>query len=138
MNKLLQQIAELPYISTGTPLTTTDIANYQSTLLQHGLPLMPKDYQKFLLSYNGILSEGNIIFGLSAIGHFLYDLLGENAYADNPTPQNLLLLGASETIYIGWQKSKNLYQMIDKSNFMVLHEFDNLSDAIKCVLKIND
>ena len=46
MNKLLQQIAELPYISTGTPLTTTDIANYQSTLLQHGLPLMPKSYKK--------------------------------------------------------------------------------------------
>ena len=138
MNQLLQDISQLPYISTGTPLSVADIADYQSKLLAHDFPLIPKEYQKFLLSYNGIMFQGNIVFGLSPNDNPTHDLLGENVLYALPDYQDTLLIGASETILICWQKSKNTYQMIDKNNFMMLHEFENFSSAIRYILRIND
>ncbi len=138
MKNLLQKINHLDYGKSGTPLQKEDILHLQIVLKDCGRPQIPTDVVEFLSHYNGFLREGRCIFGINNQNHGLYDILHENLLPSNPTPENLLLLGSTETTYIGWLSSSKCYSIIDNSTFMVLHKFNNFVEAIQYVLKIND
>lgn len=138
MKKLIQQINQLDYGITGTPLQKSDIAKIQLELAQNEYPLLPSEFIELLKIFNGFCAEGNCIWGISPNKRSFNDILSENNHSHNPDPNNLLLLGATETCYIGYFKKTKNYSMIDKDDFMVLHNFDNLANAIRYVLRIND
>lgn len=138
MQKLLQQINQLDYGIIGNPVEKSDIAKFQFELSQKNLPLLPSDFIEFLKNFNGFCAEGNCIWGINTLKHSFNDIFSENLHSHNPTPDNLLLLGATETSYIGYFKSSKQYSMIDKDSFMVLHNFKNFTDAVRYVLRIND
>ena len=138
MQKLFNQINNLNHGITGPQITETDIADYQQELSAAGYPTIPDPVQVFLLKHNGFMSEGRTVFGINKNKHFIYDLIGENNFANVPSPADTLLLGSTETTYIAYFKSSHTYSMIDKSTFMVLHDFNNFQDAIRYILKIDD
>lgn len=138
MQKLLEKINSFDYGVTGKPVTDKDISQYQENLSDCSYPNIPSDVVLFLKHHNGFLCEGRCIWGINTKENYLYDILGENVMSQNPNPDELLLLGATEMTYIGYFASTDTYSMIDKSSFMVLHDFNNFVEAAKYILKIDD
>lgn len=139
MEKLFSQINSLDYGITGYPLNQTDLNRFQTELSLSGYTSLPDDVSLFLLSYNGFCKEANCIWGINNKQHHSFnDILSENIHSHNPIPHQLLLLGATDCCYIGYYKASNTYSMIDKSTFMVLHNFKNFADAVRYILKIDD
>jgi len=138
MKRLLQQICDLRYGVTGRPLSFEDVDDYQQRLVMHGFLPVPKDVRDFLTVYNGFMTEGRVIFGMDASRHFMYDILGENAFAENPYPEKWLFIGATETTFVGWSEDDKSYLLIDKSSFAVLHRLESFQDAVRYVLRIDD
>lgn len=138
MKKLLSQIEMLDYGITGTSLDKLSVKREQAALTSCGMPAIPEEVLSFLGRYNGFLVEGRCIFGIDVNKHFLYDILGENLAANNPSYQDILLLGATSGTYIGWACKLQHYLLIDKSTFMVLHTFKNFADAVRYILQIDD
>ena len=138
MQKLIQQILNLDYGITGNTISNSEIDKIQQELSQNNRPLLPPDFIEFLKRFNGFCAEGRCIWGISPNKRSFNDILSENIHSHNPNSPELLLLGASETAYIGYTKTSEQYSMIDKDTFMVLHNFKNLPNAIRYVLRIND
>lgn len=138
MDTLLKEINSLRCGFIGTPLTDADIDLFQKELSESGFNTLPEIVITFLKHYNGFLLENRCFWGINTNEHYTNDILGENAIAQNPQPNDLLLLGSTETTYIGWFKSTNNYSMIDKNDFMVLHNFNNFQNAVRYILKIDD
>lgn len=138
MQELLNLINQLDYMDTGTPLTDADIASNQALMNEANLPAIPQEVLAFLKHYNGCRSEGRTLWGIDAKRHFVFDILGENTALSRPNPSEILLLGETETTYVGWLPHKKRYSIIDKASFMVLHNLNNFCDVVKYILKIND
>ncbi len=138
MKKLLSQIADLDYGITGCSLEQTDINLFQNELSSAKYPPLPKEVLLFLLTYNGFCRESCCIWGINKQHNSLNDILSENNHSHNPIPTELLLLGSTDYCYIGYHQTSKIYSMIDKSSFMVLHNFKNFADAVRYILKIND
>ncbi len=138
METLQQKINLLEGGITGTPLDEDDITQTLQELAAGGMPAIPEEMLAFLRRYNGFLYDGRCIFGIDNKHHFLYDILGENLAADNPEPNNILLLGSTDSTYVAWLQNKKYYAIIDKSTFLVLHRLKNFTNAVKYILKIDD
>ncbi len=138
MKELIDKIKLLDFGITGDELSSSAIIHEQTALKSCGFPQIPDEVLEFLKYYNGFLAEGRCIFGIDIKRHFLYDILGENVTAENPNPNDILLLGTTATTCIAWRASKQDYLLIDKSTFMVLHKFKDFKQAVKYILKIDD
>ena len=138
MNNLFNEINQIRFAVTGIPLSDNDINTFQKELEEEGYNPLPNDVITFLKKHNGFLFENRCVWGINPKKKYKYDIIGENNIAENPTPENLTLLGETETTYIGWIKSSNSYSMIDKYDFSVIHEFDNFQNAVRYILKIDD
>lgn len=138
MKNLLDIISEPGFGIQGRPVTAADIFQMNTELSNLGLPQIPSEYQKFLLECNGISRDGRCLWGIDTAKHFMYDILGENLMSPPPDSEEMLLLGNTSNAFLAWDALKKRYSVIDKSSFMVLHSFNNLTDAIKYILKIND
>ena len=138
MKNLFSQIANLNYGITGYPLNQTDLTLFQNELSSAGYPSLPEEVFLFLLTYNGFCRESCCIWGINKQHNSLNDILSENNHSHNPTPTELLLLGSTDYCYVGYHKTSKIYSMIDKSTFMVLHNFKNFADTVRYILKIDD
>ena len=138
MNKLFREIDKIRHGFTGAPLTSSDLHSYQEELVECGFGKLPDDVVKFLEKHNGFLLENRCIWGINTKEHYRYDILGENAIAQNPKPEEFLLLGATETTFIAWLKQTKNYAILDRYDFEALYEFDNFSEAVRYILKIDD
>ena len=138
MKKLLEQIAILDYGITGDVLTDDDIIEVQEELSACGFLSLPDDVVCFLKYYNGFLYEDRCVWGVDNKNRFIYDILAENMMVENPTPENLLLLGSTMQTYIGWHKSSAIYSIIDKSTFIQIHKFKHFAEAVRYIRKIDE
>jgi hypothetical protein len=138
MNNLFNEISNIRFAVTGPTLSDKEIIIFQKELIKEGYNPLPNEIITFLKKYNGFLFENRCIWGINPNKKFRYDIIGENNLAENPTPENLTILGSTETTYIGWHKSSDSYSMIDKYDFSVIHKFNNFPNAIRYILKIDD
>ena len=138
MKTILDIISQPEFGIQGKTVTAADIAQMNEELSQFGLPEIPPEYQTFLLQCNGISHDGRCLWGIDTAKHFMYDILGENLMSPPPNPDETLLLGNTSGTFLAWETSTKRYSIIDKSSFMVLHNFSNFTDALKYILKIND
>ena len=138
MDNLFNEINNIRFAITGSPLNDKDIISYQKKLVEYGYNQLPQDVVTFLKKYNGVLSEGRCVWGINTQKGYRFDILSENNLADTLDFEDMTLLGSTETTYIGWIKSSNSYSMIDKYDFSVIHEFDNFQNAVRYILKIDD
>lgn len=138
MNQLLNIINTEGFGIQGSPITPNDIATVNNELTECNLPTLPEEVASFLLQNNGILHDGRCLWGIDNEHRFIYDILAENLMSNNPTPQNTLLLGATAHTFLAWRLPEKCYSVVDKTSFMVLHNFNNFIEAVKYILKIND
>ncbi len=138
MDKLFNEIKNIRHGFVGPQLTDSEIDLFQSELLECGFAKLPDDVVIFLKKYNGFLLENRCVWGINTDEHYRFDILGENAIAQNPKSDKLLLLGATETTFIAWQTETNNYAMIDRYDFEVIYEFEKFSDAVRYILKIDE
>lgn len=138
MDNLFNEIDKIRHGFTGTPLSDKDIEEYQEELVECGFGKLPNEVIEFLKKHNGFLLENRCVWGINTKEHYRYDILGENAIAQNPKPEKLILLGATETTFIAWQKETNNYAILDRYDLDKIYELDNFPDAVRYILKIDD
>ncbi len=138
MDRLFDEIENIRHGFIGHNLNDEDVATFQKELAECGLNILPSEVIVFLQKYNGFLLENRCVWGINNKEHYRYDIIGENALAQNVKTKDILLLGSTETTYIGWMKEKNNYAVLDKYDFEPIFELDNFADAVRYILKIDD
>ena len=136
MKQLLQDIAQLDYAVTGSPLKESALDEVSEVLMVSGFPDIPQDMSDFLHKFNGISCGDGCVWGIDDAHHGIYDIAAENLTLSNPPPETILLLGENTLTYIAWNQKNKKYTMIDKASFEELHCFETLAEAISYVLKI--
>ncbi len=138
MQKLVKQLSALPGANSGKPVDTARIIRCQKQLRENDFAPMPDEYTELLHHFNAFAWNGSFLYGIKPFKDFFLDLVGENMLAFHPMPALNLILGCNEYDYLVWNCADFRYQIIDKSEFMVLNTYADGARAIRHILKIED
>ena len=138
MQKLVKQLKTLSEANAGKPVSTKQIILCQRSLNDNGIAQIPAEYVEILHHFNAFAYDGGFLYGIAPLKGFFMDIIGENLLADLPFPETTIVLGSDECCYLVWNTEQNRYQLIDKTDQMVLNTYTDCADAIRDILKIED
>ncbi len=138
MEHLVEQLSAFSSANAGKPVDTAAVVLYQKNLSADGFPLIPAEYVKFLHHFNAFAWNGSFLYGITPLKDFFLDIWQENILADHPFPEQNLILGCNEYDNLLWNCADKCFQIIDKSNFMVLNTYADCADALRHILKIEN
>ncbi len=123
-------------IKTTSTITSTNIIFMQQFLKQHNYALLPDEFVEFLHYFNGISYNGSVIYGIYT-NENLQDISNTNTSIIHPLHKDLVFLGHNDFDYLAYNQKHQIYQIIDKADFEVLEEYQDLSPALQHILKID-
>lgn len=138
MQKLVKQLSALSGANAGKPANAAQIILCQKQLHENGFAPLPNEYTNLLHYFNAFAWNGSFLYGIKPFKDFFLDLIGENMLAFHPLPEHNIILGCNEYDYLVWNCADACYQIIDKSEFMVLNTYADGACAIRHILKIED
>lgn len=138
MQKLVKQLNALPDANAGKPVDAAQIILCQKQLCENDFAPLPDEYVNLLHHFNAFAWNGSFLYGIKPFKDFFLDLVGENMLAFHPLPNLNVILGCNEYDYLVWNCADASYQIIDKSDFMVLNTYAGCADAVRHILKIED
>lgn len=133
MKELIKEINSNHHILTIGKAYSFDVISYQKNLTQNNLPKIPLEMIDFLKIFNGIGYDLGTIYGINVEKDILPNILEKNL---NKKQKNLLYLGEDNFNYLAYNQKKSIYQIIDKSDYEVLKEYEDITDAIMHIIKI--
>jgi len=138
MQNLIKQLNTFSEASAGTPVNSTKIIRCQKALVQNDIASIPDEYLELLHHFNAFAWDGSFLFGISPFKDFFLDILHENIFISPPENDKIIILGFNEYDYLAYNSTTSHYQIIDKSEFMVLNIYADCASAIRHILKIED
>lgn len=138
MQNLVEQLNGFSEASAGRPVEAAQIISCQKELCQNDIAAIPEEYLEFLHNFNGFAWNGSFLFGVAPFKDFFLDILHENMFASHPQSNEVIILGFNEYDYLAYNAPLSCYQIIDKSEFMVLNTYAGGARAIRHILKLED
>lgn len=138
MQNLVKQLNGLSEANAGKPVETAQIILCQKELCQNGIAPIPQEYLEFLHHFNAFAWDGSFLFGISPFKDFFLDILRENLFTEHPQSDEIIILGFNEYDYLAYNTAISRYQIIDKSEFMVLNTYADCANAVRHILKIEN
>lgn len=132
---LMQQLQKI--IEPNSYLTSTDIMTTQQILKQKKYASLPADVTEFLHTYNGISYNGGTVCGIYPHENY-QNLLTLNQNTKHPLHKDLIFIGYDDFDYLAYNQKHHIYQIIDKADLEVLEEYQDFSDALQYILKIEN
>lgn len=136
MNECLARINDLKNKFCGAPVSKQQIIRIQQELKLNRLPAIPEDYVEFLHHYNIVSHNSGTLWGINPNG-YAGDLLSENLNLELPSA-DILILGCDEFDFLAYNSAKNVYQILDRDDFVVLQTYQRLDTAINYILKLGE
>lgn len=136
MDSFLEKIKSTPYCVCEEPLEKIDILQYQKDLMKSNLPMLPQDFINLLHFANGISYNGAEIWAIFPNGENFKDIKKENLNRKLEADDNLLVLGTNDFDLIAYNKSENIYQIIDRQDNEVLDQSSNLAEMLSWILRL--
>ena len=136
MKSLLQRLETQIASRLQEPLSPLLVNQTKQALKQHHIADIPQDYLNFLRSYNGLHYQDAWLCGIFAKHDCINDILDLNIRISHPLAQDTILLGFDEFDFLGYSQKWNIYQIIDKDDFEVLEEYQDLEQALNYILKM--
>lgn len=122
----------------GAPLSKDDIDTYKAEITDEGLIEIPDSYIEFLLKANGYAYNGIEFFGTIAVEDEDYRVnsivKGNKVNNVSRSKKALLLLGRSELDYYVYNAEENSFDVLDRSDLMVLDRFEKFSQLFQDVV----
>ena len=137
MQNILTKISDLADTYKGKKLELQQVILYQRKLKLNNLPTIPKDYIKFLYQYNSLIGDNFWLFGINPRNNNDMDIIFENIAINHPNKKQCLILGFDDVCYFTWNQQTLSYQLIDKSDFEVLNNYQICSNALIDFLGLN-
>ena len=137
MQNILTKISDLADTYKGKKLELQQVILYQRKLKLNNLPTIPKDYIKFLYQYNSLIGDNFWLFGINPRNNNDMDIIFENIAINHPNKKQGLILGFDDVCYFTWNQQTLSYQLIDKSDFEVLNNYQICSNALIDFLGLN-
>lgn len=138
MHKLVEQLNSLSDAHAGKPVDTAQIILCQKQLRENDIAALPEEYIRLLHHFNAFSRNGGFLYGIKPFKDFFLDIVGENMLAFHPLACLNVVLGCNEYDYLVWNCADACYQIIDKSDFMVLYTYADCADAVRHILKIEN
>jgi len=135
MNDMLSRLQMK--VEINSDLTSEDIIHFQQMLAYHKFALLPMDFINFLYKYNGLNHQGNIVCGIFYQDVYA-DLLSLNERVKHPLHKDMVFLGYDTFDYLAYNQKYKCYQIIDKTDFEVIEEYQDFASALQYILKIED
>ena len=136
MLNLLQRIKNKIHPSKEEPLTQGLISQASQILAHHHIASIPRDYLHFLHFCNGIQYQDAWLLGIFEDHSRNNDICRFNLQISHPLSKDIIFLGFDEFDLLGYNQQWNTYQIIDKDDFEVLEEYQDLETALNYILKI--
>lgn len=136
MLSLLQRIKTKISPRKGSPLSADLITQTNQLLAQHSIATIPEAYVNFLHFCNGLNHEDAWLCGIDVQHQKTNDIYQFNLQIAHPLSQDIIFLGFDEFDLLGYNQKWKTYQIIDKDDFEVLEEYQDLEPALNYILKI--
>lgn len=136
MQNFINKINQISGIATDSSLIPAQIIRCQKQLKQNNIAPVPDEYLQLLRFSNGLRGNGSLLAGIYPENPEFPDLLRLNLRVRHPLCRDLIILGANEMDYLGYNHKWQVYQIIDKDDFEVLEEYHELTAALNDILKI--
>lgn len=136
MDNFIEIIKNTPYCVCEEPLKQIDFLQYQRELVKNNLPMLPQDFINLLHFANGISYDGAEVWAIFPLKDCFKDIKKENLGMKFEIQGNLLILGINDFDYLAYNKTENLYQIIDRQDWDVLAQSTDLSEMLSQILRI--
>ena len=112
------------------------ISQTAQILAQRHIAPIPSEYLNFLHFCNGLNYQDAWLLGIFAEHTQINDICRFNLQIAHPLTQDFIILGFDEFDLLGYNHKYRVYQIIDKDDFEVLEEYEDLETALNYILKI--
>ncbi len=136
MLTLLKRIKNKIHPPKEVLLTQALISQASQILAQHHIASIPSDYLHFLHFCNGLQYQDAWLLGIFEEHTQINDICRFNLQISHPLSKDIIILGFDEFDLLGYNQKWNSYQIIDKDDFEVLEEYQDLETALNYILKI--
>lgn len=136
MLTLLKRIKNKIHPPKEVLLTQALISQASQILAQHHIASIPSDYLHFLHFCNGLQYQDAWLLGIFEEHTQINDICRFNLQISHPLSKDIIFLGFDEFDLLGYNQKWNGYQIIDKDDFEVLEEYQDLETALNYILKI--
>ena len=136
MNSLLQRIQSAISNPQTAPLSKAELEQANQILHQYNIVAIPQEYLKFLNFSNGLNHQDAWLCGIFSEHKQINDICRFNIQLDHPLSQDIIFLGFNEFDLLGYNQRWHVYQIIDKDDFEVLEEYQDMEQALNYILKM--
>lgn len=133
MNKLSKRIINNKFVETCFPKNLEDIILYQKDIRKQLGIQLPEKVLEYLHYFNGISVNGAHIFGINNQQDFFIDIIDAN---HTLKAKDQIILGHNMFSNLAFDSIKNDFIIYDKETKNVAQRYDNLEDAIICLLEL--
>lgn len=136
MLSLMRQIKSRISPKKENSLTPYLINQTEQILNQGNIAAIPQDYIHFLHFCNGLNYQDTWLCGIFTEHTQVNDICRLNLQTHHPLHQDIIFLGFDEFDLLAYNHKWKCYQIIDKDDFEVLEEYQDLKEALNYILKI--
>ena len=115
-DKLIEAI-ELAEIGRNDPATAKDVSLTRVTLKMAKLPAMPDEYEKLLISFNGLSNDGPVMLGVEEGNNFFPNVAKYNKNFFKESKADFLVLGYDDFYYMIFDETDKKYNIVDRDDF---------------------
>lgn len=137
-DKMYNEIISKEGVIKGAPLLKDNIDKYQAEVTDAGLMEIPDNYIEFLLKANGYAYNGIEFFGTEAVDDEDYrvnSIVKANKVNNvSRSKKPILLLGRSELDFYVYNPEENSFDVLDRSDLMLLDRFEKFSSLFQDVV----
>lgn len=120
------------------PATLAQIKLCNMKLKQNALFEIPADFADLLMQCNGFSNDDAEVFGAEIKGHNWYrDLAEYNISFFRKQPSSWLVLGKDDMYFLGYDKEREEYAIVDQDTLEAEFSTKTLSEALGFILRVD-
>lgn len=136
MHTLLQRIQSTISTPQTSSLSKSELEQTNQILHRHNIADIPQEYLNFLHFYNGLNYQDAWLCGIFSKHEQINDICRFNIQLGHPLSRDIIFLGFNEFDLLGYNQRWQVYQIIDKDDFEVLEEYQDIEQALNYILKM--
>lgn len=135
-DKIIEAI-EIAEIGRNEPATLNDVSKTRVVLKMAKIPAMPVEYEKLLLSFNGLSNDGPVLLGVEDGNNFFPNLAKYNKEFFKESKADFLILGYDNFYYLIFDAKDNKYKVVDQDDFGEIIVSDKIDGPLAYLMHID-
>lgn len=135
-DKIIEAI-EVAEIGRNNPASPNDISKVRVALKMAKFPAMPDEYEKILMSFNGLSNDGPVLLGVEEGNNFFPNVAKYNKEFFKEFKADFLILGYDGFYYMIFDETDKKYKLVDQDDFGEIIVSEEIDGPLAYLLHID-